>query len=130
MLLFPRVLWNVVHSLSSFIMYNHLLIINSSIVFPLLLFLVSCQAVDLALLSAAIISPFPLVNSSILSIFSSPLSISSVMSKYMLAAWNLEPLYSSSRSTQSESDNCVMRTASIYLLLITTAAVLVSLWEV
>ena len=60
--------------------------------------------------------PIPLVSSSIWSIFSSSLAISSVMSKYILAAKNLVFLYSSSRSTLSGLDSCVMSTASIFFV--------------
>ena len=115
-LLFSRPLWNVVQTLSSFIIYRLLLIIYSSIVFPLLLLWVSCQAADRALLSTTITYPIPLESSSIYSTFSSSLSMSPVLSKYILTAKNLVSLYSSSRSTMSVLDSCVTSTASIFLL--------------
>ena len=106
MLLLPFLFSKVVLVLGSFIICICLLIMYSSSCFPLLLVVVSCQDVDLALLSIVIITPTLFPCCSIVSTLFRSCSIGFCLSQYMLTnIITVSPLVMS-RVMVSSSESC------------------------
>ena len=121
-LLAPRQFRKVVLPLSSFLMYNCLLIRNSSKILPLAFVVESCHDADLELLSIVIRTPAPLACCNAASIFAKSASICCHMSKYMLAKIIFKLSIIVSKTTVSVSKSCFISRASIWLLVTTIAA--------